>query len=146
MGEIRYKYINYKSKEFRQVIDLRYYILFEPYKRIKKYEYDELDEISTHLVALDEEKVIGYSRMTNINGMGKITNVVVSSEYINRRIGFKMLEKHIDKAKEDNLSSLYLNSRLETVDFYKKVGFHCEGEVSISKKSGLSLQKMYYAF
>lgn len=144
MSEIRYKYINYKSKEFKQVIDLRYDILFEPYKKIKKYEYDELDEISVHLVALDVEKVVGYSRMTNINGKGKITNVVVSSQYINRRIGFKMLEKHIGKAKEDNISSLYLSSRLETIDFYKKVGFHCEGMISISEKSGLSLQKMYY--
>ena len=68
MDEITYKYISYKSEEFKQVINLRYSILFEPYSKIKKYEYDELDYISLHLVALDKEKVAGYSRMTNVNG------------------------------------------------------------------------------
>ena len=36
MDEIIYKYIGYKSEEFKQVIDLRYSILFEPYSKIKK--------------------------------------------------------------------------------------------------------------
>jgi len=142
MGEIIYKYTNYKSEEFKQVIDLRYHILFEPYSKIKKYEYDELDAISLHLVALDKEKIVGYSRMTDINGEGKITNVVVSPEYINRRIGFEMMKKHIIKAKEYNISYLYLNARVDTIDFYKKVGFQCQDKINISERSGLPLQKM----
>jgi len=143
MGEITYKYINHKSEEFKQVINLRYSILFEPYGKVEKYEYDELDDISLHLVALENENVAGYSRMTEINGIGKITNVVVSPEYINRRIGFEMMKKHIIKAKEYNMSGLYLNARIETIDFYKKVGFECKGKINISEKSGLPLQKMY---
>lgn len=143
MEEIEYKFINCKSDKFNQVINLRYNILFAPYNKVEKYDYDELDDISLHLVALHKEKVVGYSRMTNVNGEGKITNVVVSPEYINRRIGFNMLQKHINKAKEDNMKSLYLNSRIETVEFYKKLGFQCKDKVSISEKSGLPLQKMY---
>lgn len=143
MGEIIYKYIDYKSEKFKQVINLRYSILFEPYNKIKKYKYDELDDISLHLVALDKEKIVGYSRMTNVNGDGKITNVVVSSEYINRRIGFEMMKNHIIKAKEDNMSCLYLSARLETIEFYKKVGFECQDKINISERSGLPLQKMY---
>lgn len=88
MEHIKYKYINYKDKKFKQVINLRYCILFEPFNKIEKYEYDELDEISSHLVALDKDKVLGYSRMTNINGKGRITNVVVSLDHVNRGIGF----------------------------------------------------------
>jgi len=143
MDEITYKYISHKSEEFKQVINLRYSILFEPYGKVEKYEYDELDDISLHLVALDNKKVAGYSRITEISGTGKITNVVVSPEYINRRIGFEMMKKHIIKAKEYNMASLYLNARIETIDFYKKVGFKCQGTINISEKSGLPLQKMY---
>ena len=143
MDEIIYKYIDYKSEKFKQVINLRYSILFEPYSKIEKYDYDELDDISLHLIALDKEKVVGYSRMTNVNGEGKITNVVVSSEYINKRIGFEMMKKHIIKAKEYNMNCLYLNARLETIEFYKKVGFECQDKINISEKSGLPLQKMY---
>lgn len=143
MEEIKYTYINCKDEKFEQVINLRYSILFEPYNKVEKYEYDEFDDISLHLVALDKEKVVGYSRLTSdANGKGKITNVVVSTEYVNKRIGFNMIQKHINKAKEYNMKSLYLNARIETVEFYKKLGFQCEDKISISEKSGLPLQKM----
>jgi N-acetylglutamate synthase-like GNAT family acetyltransferase len=143
MKEIIYKYIDYKSEMFKQVINLRYSILFEPYSKIKKYEFDELDELSLHLVACDEDRVVGYSRMTHINGEGKITNVVVNPEYINRRIGFEMMNKHIINANKNNINSLYLNARIETIEFYKKVGFECKDKIIISEKSGLQLQKMH---
>jgi len=144
MDDITYKYINYKSKEFEQVIELRFNILFEKYNKIKRYDYDELDHISLHLVALDKGKVLGYSRMTDINGKGKITNVVVNPEYKYRRIGFEMMKIHIIKARENNMHYLYLNARLDTVDFYRKVGFQCKETTFLSDKSGLILQEMYF--
>lgn len=144
MEYITYKYIDYKSKEFEQVIDLRFNILFEPYNKVEKYDYDELDYTSCHLVALDKEKVVGYSRMTNNNGNGKITNVVVSPEYAQRGIGFEMMKRHIIKVEECNINILYLNARLDTINFYKKVGFMCKDATFLSEKSGLMLQKMYY--
>lgn len=144
MNDIIYKYIDYKSKEFKQVINLRFDILFEPYSKVEKYDYDEFDHISFHLVALDQDKVIGYSRITNREGIGKITNVVVDPEYMNRRIGFEMMKRHIAKAEECNMNYLYLDARLDTVDFYKKVGFQCKGDIFVSEKSGLMLQDMHY--
>jgi N-acetylglutamate synthase-like GNAT family acetyltransferase len=122
---------------------LRYKILFEPYGKIDKYDYDYLDPISEHLVALNNGKVAGYSRLTNFNGKGEITNVVVNPEYINKGIGSKMLNRHIIKAKESNIKSLCLHARIDTVDFYKKAGFQSKGEPFISEKSGLLLQNMH---
>ena len=144
MNNITYEFIDYKSGAFKQVIDLRFDILFKPYSKISKYDYDELDNISFHLVALHKDKVIGYSRMTNFNGEGKITNVVVDSEYIKRGIGFEMLKMHIIKAEEYDMNCLHLNARLDTVNFYNKVGFQCKGDAFLSEKSGLMLQEMYY--
>ena len=143
MGAIIYKYINYKEKEFKEVINLRYDLLFKPYNKIDKYDYDELDPISFHLIVLDEEKLVAYSRITNINGKGKITNVVVSKDYKNMGIGFKMIRLHIEKAKENNIRFVYLNSRLDTINFYKKSGFKCSENKILSERSGLVLQKMY---
>ena len=144
MDDITYKYTDCKSKEFKQVIDLRFNILFAPYNKVEKYDYDDLDYISVHLIALDKEKVVGYSRMTSNNGEGKITNVVVDSEYSQRGIGFEMMKRHIIKAKECNINYLHLNSRLDTVNFYKKVGFQCKDDTFVSEKSGLILQDMYF--
>ena len=144
MNDITYKYTNYKSKEFEQVINLRFNVLFAPYNKVEKYDYDELDYISLHLVALDKDKVVAYSRITNDNGVGKITNVVVDSEYSQRGIGFEMMKRHIIKAKECNMNYLHLNSRLDTVNFYKRVGFQCKDDTFVSEKSGLILQDMYF--
>lgn len=143
MEEIIYEYIDYKSEIFKQVIELRYKILFEPYGKIEKYDYDDLDPISEHLIALDNGKVAGYSRLTNYDGKGEITNVVVNPEYINQGIGSKMIKRHIIRAQNLNINGLCLHARIDTVEFYKKAGFKCIGEVFISEKSGLLLQNMH---
>ena len=144
MNNITYQYIDHTNEKFKEVIDLRFDILFKPYSKINKYEYDEFDDTSFHLVALSEDEVIGYSRMTKISDEGKITNVVVSAAYIKRGIGFEMIQRHIFKAKENNIGHLYLNARADTINFYKKIGFECEGNMFLSDKSGLMLQKMCY--
>lgn len=144
MDIITYKYIDYKSDKFKEVINLRFNILFKPYGKINKYDYDEFDKTSFHLVALIQEKVVGYSRMTNINGKGKITNVVVEPGYAKNGIGFEMLRKHIIKAEENYINYIHLNSRLDTIGFYKKVGFKPKGTAFLSDKSGLMLQDMFY--
>ena len=38
MNDITYKYTNYKSKEFEQVINLRFNVLFAPYNKVEKYD------------------------------------------------------------------------------------------------------------
>lgn len=142
MNEIEIKYIEFESELFCEVAHLRYKVLFEPYNKINKYTYDPLDKESYHLVALDNEKIVGYSRLTNIDGKGKISNVFVVPEYENLKIGHKMLKKHVEKAKENQYSQLYLNARHSTLNFYKKAGFVEEGNPYISDKSGLTLQNM----
>lgn len=142
MKKIEIRYIEFESELFRKAALLRYKILFEPYHKINKYTFDSLDSKSYHLAALDEDKIVGYSRLTNIDGKGKITNVFVIPEYENLKIGHKMLKKHMQKAKEEQLNVLYLNARLSTLNFYKKAGFTEYGHPYISDKSGLTLQNM----
>lgn len=144
MNNITYKYIDYTNEKFKEVIELRFDILFKPYGKINKYDYDELDNNSFHLVALHKDEVIAYSRMTDTNGKGKITNVAVNPAYIKRGIGVEMLRIQIKKAQEHNIKQLCLSARLDTVNFYKKVGFQCKGDTFLSEKSGLMLQEMYY--
>ncbi|MBC2458291.1 GNAT family N-acetyltransferase [Clostridium beijerinckii] len=144
MNNITYEFINYKSKEFKEVSELRFKILFKPYNKIHKYDYDELDYSSIHLVGLDKGAVVAYSRMTNYNMNGKMTNIVVSEKYVGKGIGIEMLKIHKIKAKEFGVICLYLNARLDTINFYKKAGFQCKGNIFISEKSGLALQPMYF--
>ncbi|MFT8347505.1 GNAT family N-acetyltransferase [Clostridium saccharoperbutylacetonicum] len=144
MNIITYEYIDYKSEKFKEVIKLRFNVLFGPYGKIDKYDYDEFDKISLHLAVLKDNEVIAYSRMTNLNGEGKITNVVVGPQYTKQGIGVEMLKMHIEESRKQGINKLSLNARIDTVGFYKKVGFNCAGDTFISEKSGLKLQVMNY--
>lgn len=144
MNIITYGYIDYTSEKFKEAIELRFNVLFKPYGKIGKYDYDEFDKISLHLAVLKGNEVIAYSRMTNLNGEGKITNVVVGPEYTKQGIGVEMLKMHIEEARKQGINNLSLNARIDTVGFYNKVGFNCIGDTFISEKSGLALQVMNY--
>jgi len=146
MNRIDIKYIQFNDELFGAISKIRYEVLFEPYHKINEYKYDSLDSKSFHLVAMDKDKIVGYSRLTVFNTNGKITNVFVIPEYENLKIGHNMLKEHIIKAKELNLKKLCLNARLSTLNFYKKAGFVEEGEIYISDKSGLKLQNMNKIF
>lgn len=146
MLNITYEYIDYKNTLFDEAANLRYDILFKPYGKILKYKYDELDKISYHLAGIIDNRVISYSRLTSIdsdNKIGKISNVVVDPDYNNMGIGLNMVKKHIMTADEKQFKYIYLHSRIDTIQFYKKAGFISEGSVFISEKSGLPLQKMF---
>ena len=145
MEKIIYKYIHRESDYFKEAANLRFNVLFKPYEKIERYVYDDLDYKSLHLVAMtmEDEKIVGYSRLTPSEGRGLITNVSVDSEYSKQGIGFNMLRTHINRAHSINIDYMYLNARINTVKFYEKVGFKVDGEPFISDKSGITLQKMY---
>lgn len=147
MNHIRYTYINYTDAIFNEAAKLRYEILFKPYGKIKEYKYDEFDKSSFHLAGICNNKIISYSRLTpeiQNNSVGKISNVVVEPKYNNMGIGLEMMKKHIQYAKENKFNCLYLHARVDTINFYRKAGFKPEGNVFISDRSGLSLQKMVF--
>ena len=54
-----------------------------------------------------------------------------------------MLKIHIKTSLEKKIKKIYLNARIDTIEFYKKAGFFTESSVFISDKSGLTLQKMF---
>lgn len=146
MEDIEYRYINFDNALFKQVINLRYDILFKPYGKIQKYTYDQFDSYSYHLVGIMDNNIVSYSRFTPLsrdNTVGKISNVVVNPDYNNMGIGIDMLKIHIKTSLEKKIKKIYLNARIDTIEFYKKAGFFTESSVFISDKSGLTLQKMF---
>ena len=141
--EIIYDFIDHKENLFKEVMELRYAVLFEGFHKVEKYKYDKLDSISKHIVALDNGKVVGYSRFTNKEGKGEITNVVVDPNYSGKGIGYNLIKNILAISKEDNINYLYLHSRLGSVGFYEKLGFESTGFQVTSEKTGLQLEEMH---
>ncbi len=81
------------------------------------------------IVALFENKVIGYCGFNNICGEGDITNVAVESDFRGKGIGKAMLESALKWEEEEGIFDFTLEVRVSNknaICLYEKVGFVSE--------------------
>ena len=98
----------------------------------KKSFEDELDKkyMAIYLVALENEKVVGYGGMWHIINEGHITNIAIHKDYRKKGIGSKIVSKLIEIAKEKEMIGITLEVRKSNeiaINLYKKQGFLLEG-------------------
>lgn len=144
LTKIDFRSIDVNSKYYDCIVKLRYKILFEPYGRdISYFDADiNIDQVSYHVAAIYEDKVIAYCRLTVQHNEAQISRVFVINEFTKKGIGQKLIKAALAIGSDIKINEIYLDSRVEAVDFYKKLGFAINGEEFISQKSGLKLIKM----
>ncbi len=107
----------------------RWLVLRAPLGMERGTEKDKYDNSAFHLVAVCNDRVIGSARLRELSEeLGTIAYVSVLPEFCNQGIGTKLIEKLIEKAKEKNLKSLRLMTRVSALGFYKRLGFTDIGE------------------
>ncbi|MEM7193505.1 MAG: GNAT family N-acetyltransferase [Pseudomonadota bacterium] len=90
-------------------------------------EVDDMDSDYKHAAAFDSGgALIGTGRLLP---SGKIGRMAVLSDYRNQGVGRKILDALVEQAKTSKLKSIYLDSQLTAVNFYKKSGFVPQGEI-----------------
>ncbi len=93
----------------------------------KRLFYDELENSHTIYFVYEEEgEVVGYGGMWQVVDEGQITNIAVKKDYRGRGIASKILEKLIDKAKENRIVVIGLEvreSNKNALGLYEKYGF-----------------------
>lgn len=97
---------------------------------IESIEKELSNKLAKYLVALDENKVIGFLGMWVVFDEGDITNIAVHPEYRKQGIGNLLMDNLITLCKENNINSLTLEvrqSNLPAQNLYKKHGFKEEG-------------------
>ncbi|MBQ4528762.1 MAG: ribosomal protein S18-alanine N-acetyltransferase [Clostridia bacterium] len=91
----------------------------------------ELNSSNTfYIVAICEEKIVGYCGIQAVAGEGSITNVCVLHGYRNKGIASSLLEKIISYGKETNLEFITLEvreSNINAIKLYEKFGFEKVG-------------------
>ncbi len=121
-------------------------------------DFDGLDEIATHILAIDEsnydnEKAVGTARFRvtekhkdNSPKKIKLERFAVLEEARGKKIGQKMVEfalEQIQKKEEfKNLETIYLHAQLAAVSLYERCGFEKDGD--IFEESGIMHYKMIY--
>lgn len=89
-------------------------------------EWDEYDKICAHVVAEMNGEYVATGRLLET---GQIGRMAVLKAYRKSGIGSAILEKLLSIAKSKGMNSVFLNSQIDAVGFYKRFGFEEEGDV-----------------
>jgi predicted GNAT family N-acyltransferase len=89
-------------------------------------EWDELDAVSLHAVAIDEAgQSIGTARLLPDGHIGRMA---VKRAHRKTGIGAALLTALIEEAKKRGHKAAMLNAQIQVVPFYERFGFAREGD------------------
>jgi ribosomal protein S18 acetylase RimI-like enzyme len=111
----------------RAVADLCYETLHKPFGVSRNDHWNETDPASTHIVALDEGRLVGYVRVIVEAGGAHLRQVVVSPGYRRRGIAASLVMCALARASELGVPSAFLNARANAVGIYERLGFRVVG-------------------
>ena len=91
-------------------------------------EYDRHDATALHVVALQDDRVVGTARMMTLSsGEVQFGRKAVESSLRRRGIGGSILSFLEDQARSRGAARVILNSQSEAVSFYRRHGYVAEG-------------------
>jgi predicted GNAT family N-acyltransferase len=104
-------------------------------------EWDDHDKAAKHLLALDKKNIaIGTARLLQFGDQGQIGRMAVLKEHRGNGIGTALLKEALRLAKEEKLSSVFLNAQVQVISFYRSFGFSLVGNEF--SEAGIPHQKM----
>jgi len=109
------------KKHHKELSAIRRIVFIEEQHVPEELEWDEFDETSHHVLALDNNNTaIGCGR---IKPDGQIGRMAVLKDWRNKGVGNAILETLLNRAKESGLNEIYLHAQLTAIEFYEKSGF-----------------------
>ena len=92
-------------------------------------ELDEYDKCAVHLLAFEDNMVVGCDSVVFFEGYAKIGRIAVLKEKRGCSYGKIICSRPVDIAREMGAKKVILYSQCSAEEFYKKLGFVPEGEV-----------------
>lgn len=112
------------EKEFLEYYDLRWRILRAPWNQSKGSEKDELENQSIHLIAIENNKIIGCGRAHfNTAEEAQIRFMAVESNWQFKGIGKSILIELEKLIIQKGAKRIILNARENVIKFYQKNGY-----------------------
>jgi predicted GNAT family N-acyltransferase len=109
----------YSPEDFKRYFNARWEILRKPWEFPKGSEIDDNENISLHIMAMENEEIVGVGRLTYFSsGQGQVRF----------NIGTEILEYLEKEAKKMGLDCIYLNARQNSYLFYSNLGYKAEGK------------------
>lgn len=94
-----------------------------------KVEFDDTDEIATHIVMYLDAKPVGCCRLFNQENEYHIGRIAVLKPYRGKGYGEKILLQAEKVAKEKGADCIKLSAQVRASGFYEKLGYKKYGEI-----------------
>ncbi|NQV15620.1 GNAT family N-acetyltransferase [bacterium] len=128
------------SEEKEQALRIREIVFVDEQKVTPEIEYDEFEDVSTHVIAYLDQQIVGTARWRLTEKGYKLERFAVLSEARGKGVGAALVEFIIGQI--DQRKPVYLNSQLSALTFYLGLGFRAKGEVFY--EANIPHRKMYY--
>ena len=92
-------------------------------------EFDDIDQISSHIVVFDETKPVGTCRFFIENNHYTIGRVAVLKEYRNQHIGNLLLKSAEKEIKKLNGDLIVVHAQVRVSPFYENQGYIQFGQI-----------------
>ncbi|MDP2561883.1 GNAT family N-acetyltransferase [Psychrobium sp. 1_MG-2023] len=89
-------------------------------------EFDVKDPQSQHILITDGEQPVACGRITTT---GVISRICVLPGYRGQGVGALVLKNLVKLARGNDLETITLSAKLETLEFYTRFGFEPQGQV-----------------
>ena len=100
---------------------IRRKVFIEEQQVPEELEWDEFDEESFHILALDaQDNPIGTGRL---KADGQIGRMAILQSWRNKSVGSAILNHILDHARQSGIHELYLHAQISAISFYEKYGF-----------------------
>tara|TARA_B100000686_G_C16548109_1_gene841031 strand:+ start:86 stop:529 length:444 start_codon:yes stop_codon:yes gene_type:complete len=112
------------EKEFNAYYYLRWFVLRKKFEKNIDSSKDELENCSSHIMAIYNQNVIGVGRIHKTDDKNsQIRYMAIDSNFRGFGVGNLILEKLIHIARLEKQKYVILHSREEAIGFYKKNNF-----------------------
>ena len=112
------------EEDFKQYFHLRWKLLRAPWNEPEGSEQDEHESNSFHVMATENNKVIGVARLQNTGPtQAQIRYMAVANEYQNKGIGRNIIDYIEEYSRNNGINEIILHAREPAVGFYEKLGY-----------------------
>lgn len=110
--------------EFFKYYDLRWRILRAPWNQPKGSEQDELEGQAIHIIAVEDEKIVGCGRAHfNTEDEAQVRYMAVENLWQGKGVGKLILDELEKRVIEKGAKKIILHARENVVKFYEKNGY-----------------------
>jgi N-acetylglutamate synthase-like GNAT family acetyltransferase len=130
------KQIDHGTKEYDQMVQLRYEILRKPLKLFFEKEELEKEKEDILIGAYEEDKILGCCMLKKIDAdTVRLRQMAVANNLQGKGIGASMMNFAENVAREAGYKKIRMHARKTAIGFYEKLGYRVIGneflEVSI---------------